>query len=96
MNQKKSGIVTFSGRTWADFPVKINIYEGERIIENLTVASDELGEYQISWTPKILGKFRIRGIFQKEEMEVEKEKELIIDFISPHFQTPLVSSIILQ
>ena len=44
----------------------------------------------------MLGKFLIRGIFKKGEMEVEKEKELIVDFTSPHFQTPLISSIVLQ
>jgi endonuclease YncB( thermonuclease family) len=96
VNQKKSGVVTISGRTWADFPVTIKIYEGERVVETLQANSDELGEYEISWIPKMLGKFLIRGIFKKGEMEVEKEKELIVDFTSPHFQTPLISSIVLQ
>ncbi|MBP7774068.1 thermonuclease family protein [Candidatus Gracilibacteria bacterium] len=96
VNQKKSGIATLSGRTWADFPVEISIYEGERIVEVLTVTSNELGEYDASWVPKTLGNFVVRAVFKKGEMEIEKEKELIIDFVSPHFQTPLASSIVLQ
>jgi hypothetical protein len=46
--------------------------------------------------PKTLGNFVVRAVFKKGEMEIEKEKELIIDFVSPHFQTPLASSIVLQ
>ena len=42
VNQKKSGVVTLSGRTWADLPVETSIYEGERIVEVLTVMSNEL------------------------------------------------------
>jgi hypothetical protein len=96
VNQKKSGIVTISGRTWADFPLEIYIYEGKNIVEKFTTISSEKGEYEVSWIPQKIGKFSVRSIFKKEEMELQKEKELIIDRTSPHFDSPLSAQIVLQ
>jgi endonuclease YncB( thermonuclease family) len=96
VNQKKSGIVTISGRTWADFPLEIYMYEGENIVEKFTTTSSDKGEYEVSWIPQKIGKFSVRSIFKKEEMELQKEKELIIDHTSPHFDSPLSVQIVLQ
>ena len=96
VSQKKSGIVTISGRTWWDFPLKIGIYEGENLVQDLTSSSNELWEYELSWIPEKIGNFQVRALFQKGEDIVQKEKPLAIEFVSPHFSTPLTSKILLQ
>lgn len=89
MSQKKSGIVTITGRTWGDFPLEIYIYEGGNVVEKFTTTSSDKGEYEVSWVPQKTGKFIVRSIFKVEEAELQKEKEFIVDDISPHFYAPL-------
>jgi len=44
--------VTISGRTWGDFPLKIGIYEGKNLVQELTSSSNEVGEYEFTWIPE--------------------------------------------
>ncbi len=96
ISPKKSGIVTISGRTWWKFPLKIDIYQGENLVETLEVISDEMGEYELFWTPKTIGWYTVKLTLQKENDTIEKVKSFTVDVISQHFSSSLQSSIIVQ
>jgi endonuclease YncB( thermonuclease family) len=96
VSQKKSGIVTISGRTWWDFPLKIGIYEGEHLVQSFISSSNDVWEYELTWIPEKIGNFVIRALFEKETEIVQKEKPLAIEFISPHFENALTTKIVLQ
>ncbi len=85
-----------SGRTWENFTLRIEIVQGDIVVENFTLESDELGNYEMIWIPRIVGEYSVRSVFKQDQETVQKEKELTIDIISPHFTTPLSAKIVLQ
>jgi len=85
-----------SGRTWENFNLSIEIVKGDAVIENFTLESDELGNYETTWIPRVVGEYRIRIVFTQDQETVQKEKELIVDTISPHLTSPLSAKIVLQ
>lgn len=64
--------------------------------EKLETISDETGEYELFWLPKSEGNYEIKMFLQNDSDLVQKEKEITIDIISPHFTTPLTADILLQ
>lgn len=64
--------------------------------ETLETISDETGEYEIFWLPKTIGNYEIKMLLQKDSDMVQKIKEITMDFVSPHFATPLTADILLQ
>lgn len=96
VSPKKSGLVMISGRTWENFNLSIEIVKGDAVIENFTLESDELGNYETTWIPRVVGEYRIRIVFTQDQETVQKEKELIVDTISPHLTSPLSAKIVLQ
>jgi len=66
------------------------------VIETFTLESDELGNYETIWIPRIGGEYTVRMTVSKDAESVEKEKQIIIETISPHLTTPLTAKIILQ
>jgi endonuclease YncB( thermonuclease family) len=96
VSPKKSGLVMISGRTWENFNLSIEIVKGDTVIENFTLESDELGNYETTWIPRVVGEYRIRIVFTQDQETVQKEKELIVDTISPHLTSPLSAKIVLQ
>lgn len=96
VSPKKSWLVEISGRTWWDFPVRIEILQGENILESFSLQSDASGVYEMTWMPRVIGQYTIRSIFSKDDQEVKKEKQSTIEIISPHLTTPLSAKIVLQ
>lgn len=64
--------------------------------ETLETISDETGEYELFWLPKSVGNYEIKMLLQNDSDLVQKEKEITIDIVSPHFITPLTADILLQ
>lgn len=64
--------------------------------ETLDTISDETGEYEVFWLPKLVGDYELKILLQKDADIVQKEKEFTIDSISAHFITPLKINIVLQ
>lgn len=93
---KKSVMIAIFGRTWWKFPIKIEVYQNDIVIETLETISDEIGEYEIFWLPKSVGNYGIKILLQKDSDMVQKEKEITIDAVSPHFTSPLMADILLQ
>ena len=96
VSPKKSGLVMISGRTWENFTLRIEIVQGDIVVENFTLESDELGNYEMIWIPRIVGEYSLRSVFKQDQETVKREKELIVDTISPHLTSPLSAKIVLQ
>lgn len=96
VSPKKSGIVAFSGRTWWDFSLEIEIYRENKLVKKFSTTSNEIGEYEETWIPQMKGDYVIKSIFRKENDVVEKEKEITIESLSTHFETPLTVEILMQ
>jgi micrococcal nuclease len=104
VSPKKSWLVDISGRTWWDFPVRIEILQWENIRESFSLQSDEVGTYETIWLPRIVGEYTVRSILKKlhdadwppEEELVTLEKKVIIEGISPHLTEALSGEIVLQ
>lgn len=66
--------------------------------------TDESGQYQTAWYPKIPGDYMIEVLLEEQdtlegtpkENIVKIEKQIIIQHISDHFLIPLSGSIVLQ
>lgn len=104
VSPKKSGIVTISGRTWWDFPLGIEIYQGEKLIHKISTKTNEIGEYEEAWIPELIGEYSVKVLLREEkkntsdgEIEiVNVEKTVSVEVISDHFASPLQASIVLQ
>ncbi|MBP6921665.1 thermonuclease family protein, partial [Candidatus Gracilibacteria bacterium] len=96
VSPKKSGLVMISGRTWENFTLRIEIVQGDTVVENFILKSDELGNYEMLWIPRIVGEYRVKSLFAQNQETVQKEKRLTVDTISPHLTSPLSGKIVLQ
>lgn len=96
VNYKKSGIIEISGKTWWDFPVSLEIFLWDKLLEKIPLQSDELWKYETSWIPEKTGSYSIKAVFAGADSIVQKEEKLEIAYLSPHFSAPLSVEIILQ
>lgn len=85
-----------SGRTWENFTLRIEIVQGDTVVENFMLKSDELGNYEMLWIPRVVGEYRVKSLFAQNQETVQKEKRLTVDTISPHLTSPLSGKIVLQ
>jgi hypothetical protein len=104
VSPRKSWLVDISGRTWWDFPVRIEILQWENIFESFSFQSDTVGGYEMVWIPRTTGEYTVRSILKKiydgdwqlQEESVTLEKKIIIESISPHLTEALSAKIVLQ